>query len=93
MMIEPPLFWVVWLLVGALTALLLNKMLPPGHPILLDLVLGAIGGLLGGLLFAITGAAGTVRFELLSILFAVGGTLVMLAILRWTGLGRKLLSH
>lgn len=92
MTIETPMMWLVWLTVGIITGLVLNRVLPAHHRIVFDLVVGALGGVLGGLLLAITGAVGAVHFNLLSTFMAVCGAVVLLGLLRWTGIGRNMLT-
>lgn len=89
MTIETPLMWVIWLIVGAITGLLLNKVLPPGRSPLLDLIMGAVGGVLGGLLFAVGGAVGAMDFNLFSVVLAIFGAGVMVGFVRLASRGRK----
>jgi uncharacterized membrane protein YeaQ/YmgE (transglycosylase-associated protein family) len=88
MTFETPMIWIAWVIAGAITGLVLNKILPAHHHLLLDVVMGALGCVLGGLLTAVGGAVGVPHYNLLSIVIGICGATVMLALVRWTTIGR-----
>lgn len=91
MTVDTPLLWVVWLIIGALIGLVLNRVLPAGYGSRLDMLAGAFGGVLGGLLFVLAGAVGATNFTLLSVFLAMAGAVMLFGMVRLTALGRKVL--
>lgn len=71
----------LWILFGALAGWLASVIMGTREQgLLTDIVLGIIGAILGGWLFNRFGAAGVTGFNLGSLLVAVVGAIVVLAI-------------
>jgi uncharacterized membrane protein YeaQ/YmgE (transglycosylase-associated protein family) len=72
---------VAWLVVGLIAgwigSLVVNRR---GEGLVLDIVLGVVGAIVGGFLFNMFGHAGATGINLYSILVAVVGSVVVLAI-------------
>ena len=72
-----------WIVLGGIAgwigSLLVNK---SGEGIFLDIVLGIVGGVVGGWLFAAMGSTGVTGFNLWSLLVAVVGAVLMLTLKR-----------
>lgn len=70
-----------WIVLGGIAgwmgSLLVNK---SGEGIFLDIVLGIVGGVVGGWLFAAMGSTGVTGFNLWSLCVAVVGAVVLLAV-------------
>jgi uncharacterized membrane protein YeaQ/YmgE (transglycosylase-associated protein family) len=72
------LAWIVLgLIAGFIASLVVNKR---GSGMLLDIVLGVVGAMVGGFLFNQFGSTGVTGFNLYSLLVAVIGSVVVLAI-------------
>jgi uncharacterized membrane protein YeaQ/YmgE (transglycosylase-associated protein family) len=73
-----------WIVVGLFAGWLAGMMMGSGYGLLGDIILGIIGGLLGGYLAgAVFGVADAVNgFNLVSILVAAGGAVILIAISR-----------
>ena len=72
------LAWIVLgLIAGFIASMVVNK---HGGGMLLDIVLGVVGALVGGFLFNQFGAAGVTGFNIYSLLVAIIGAVVVLAI-------------
>jgi len=71
--------FISWIVLGALAgwiaSLLVNK---TGEGLVLDILLGIVGGIVGGWLFSAFGSAGVTGFNLWSLLVAIVGALVVL---------------
>lgn len=72
---------IAWLILGLIAGFIASKIVNrQGDGILVDMVLGIIGAVVGGLLFNAFGAAGVTGFNLYSMLVAVIGAVVVLVI-------------
>ena len=72
---------VAWLVVGLIAGFIASKLVnKTGEGLVLDIVLGVIGAVVGGFLFNLLGASGVDGINLYSILVAVVGAVVVLAI-------------
>jgi len=70
-----------WLILGLIAGFLGSKIVnKSGEGIFLDIVLGIIGAVVGGWLFARFGAAGVSGLNLYSLLVAVVGSVVVLVL-------------
>ncbi len=70
-----------WLILGLIAGFLGSKIVnKTGEGIILDIVLGIIGAVVGGWLFARFGAAGVSGLNLYSLLVAVVGSVVVLVL-------------
>jgi uncharacterized membrane protein YeaQ/YmgE (transglycosylase-associated protein family) len=70
-----------WIVLGALAgwigSLLVNK---TGEGLFRDIILGIVGGVVGGWLFAAVGSAGVTGFNVWSLFVAVVGAVVVLTV-------------
>ena len=70
---------IAWIILGLLSGFIASKIVNrTGEGILMDVVLGIIGAIVGGFLFAQFGAAGVSGLNLYSMFVAVIGTIVVL---------------
>jgi uncharacterized membrane protein YeaQ/YmgE (transglycosylase-associated protein family) len=68
--------WIVFgLIAGFIASKLVNKR---GEGTLIDIVLGVVGAVVGGLIFNLVGAAGVTGFNVWSLFVAVMGSVVLL---------------
>jgi uncharacterized membrane protein YeaQ/YmgE (transglycosylase-associated protein family) len=68
---------VLGLLAGFLASLLMNK---GGEGFWMDIILGIVGAVVGGFIAQLAGFSGITGLNLYSILIAVGGAIVVLAV-------------
>jgi uncharacterized membrane protein YeaQ/YmgE (transglycosylase-associated protein family) len=68
---------VLGLVAGFLASLLLNKQ---GEGLWMDIILGIVGAVVGGFIAQLAGFSGITGLNLYSILIAVGGAIVALAV-------------
>ena len=68
---------VLGLIAGFIASKIVNK---TGESMILDLVLGVVGAIVGGFVFAQFGASGLSGFGIYSMLVAVVGAIIVLAI-------------
>src|SRR3954466_3160556 len=72
-----------WLVLGLIAGFIASKVVnKTGEGLVLDIVLGVVGAIVGGWLFAAFGGAGVTRFNLYSMLVAVVGAAVVLVVYR-----------
>jgi uncharacterized membrane protein YeaQ/YmgE (transglycosylase-associated protein family) len=70
-----------WIILGLVSGYIASKLVNQrGEGIILDIVLGIVGAIVGGWLFAFFGAAGVTGFNLYSMVVAVIGAVVVLVI-------------
>lgn len=70
-----------WILLGLIAGFIASKVVnKTGEGVILDIVLGVVGAIVGGFLFAQFGAAGITGFNLYSMVVAVIGAIVVLLI-------------
>jgi len=70
-----------WIVLGLIAGFIASKIVnKQGEGILLDIVLGIVGAVVGGWLFAQFGGAGVTGFNLYSMFVAVVGAVVLLII-------------
>jgi uncharacterized membrane protein YeaQ/YmgE (transglycosylase-associated protein family) len=83
---------VAWIFLGLISGFIGSKIVNrSGEGVALDIVLGIVGAVVGGLLFGLFGAAGVSGFNLWSILVAVIGSVVVLA--AYHAIARRPLAH
>jgi uncharacterized membrane protein YeaQ/YmgE (transglycosylase-associated protein family) len=71
--------FLTWIVLGLLAGFIASKIVNKhGEGIFLDIVLGVVGSVVGGLLFGIFGAGGVSGFNLYSLIVAVVGAVVTL---------------
>ena len=70
-----------WIVLGLIAGFIASKIVnKTGEGLILDIVLGIIGAVVGGWLFAQFGAAGVTGFNLYSMFVAVIGAVVVLVV-------------
>jgi uncharacterized membrane protein YeaQ/YmgE (transglycosylase-associated protein family) len=70
-----------WIVLGLIAGFIASKLYSgSGQGFLMDIVLGIVGAVLGGYLFTALGATGITGFNLYSMLVAVIGAVVLLAV-------------
>ncbi|MBZ0302951.1 MAG: GlsB/YeaQ/YmgE family stress response membrane protein [Anaerolineae bacterium] len=77
--------WLIWIAVGAIAGLLASVVMrtSPPYGLVGDMLIGIAGGLLGGFLFQLAGVnAAVTGFNLLSLVVAFVGAVVILALVR-----------
>jgi uncharacterized membrane protein YeaQ/YmgE (transglycosylase-associated protein family) len=72
---------IAWLVLGLIAGFIASKMVnKTGEGVILDIVLGIVGAFVGGFLFSFVGAAPITGFNIYSIIVAILGSIVVLAI-------------
>jgi uncharacterized membrane protein YeaQ/YmgE (transglycosylase-associated protein family) len=72
---------IVWLVLGLIAGFIASKIVnKSGEGVVLDIVLGIVGAMVGGFLFSFVGAAPVTGLNIYSIIVAVIGAIVVLAI-------------
>ena len=70
-----------WIILGLIAGFIASKIVNKrGEGFLLDIVLGIVGAIVGGFIFAQFGAAGVTGFNLYSMLVAIIGAVIVLVI-------------
>ena len=70
-----------WILLGLIAGFIASKIVNrSGQGFLLDIVLGIVGAIVGGYLFALVGAEGVTGFNLYSMVVAVIGAVIVLVV-------------
>ena len=72
----------VWIIFGALAGWIASALMGSREGLLWDIVLGIVGAGLGGLVIGLFGQAGVTGFDLYSIVIAVIGAIILIAISR-----------
>jgi uncharacterized membrane protein YeaQ/YmgE (transglycosylase-associated protein family) len=68
-----------WILLGLIAGWIASKIVnKTGQGLLLDIVLGIVGAIVGGYLFALVGAEGITGFNIYSMVVAVIGAVIVL---------------
>ncbi len=83
---------IAWLVLGGIAGFIASKIIDStGQGLLIDIVLGIVGAIVGGYVFSLLGAAPVTGFNLYSMLVAIVGAVIVLAIYHAvTGRGRTL---
>ena len=72
---------IAWLVLGLIAGFIASKIVnKTGEGVVLDIVLGIVGAIVGGFLFSIVGAAPVTGFNIYSMIVAIIGAIVVLAI-------------
>jgi uncharacterized membrane protein YeaQ/YmgE (transglycosylase-associated protein family) len=83
---------IAWIFLGLVSGFIASKIVNhSGEGVVLDIVLGIVGAVVGGLLFGLFGVEGVNGFNLWSILVAVAGSVVVLA--AYHAIARRPLTH
>ena len=73
---------IAWIVLGLIAGFIASKIVnKQGEGFILDIVLGIVGAVVGGLIMTALGGEGVSGFNLYSILVAIGGAIVVLVIL------------
>ena len=72
----------VWIIFGALAGWIASSLMGSKSGLLWDIVLGVIGAGLGGMLMGLLGQSGITGFDLYSIVVAIIGAIILIAISR-----------
>lgn len=73
--------FLAWIVLGLIAGFIASKLVnKTGEGILLDIVLGVIGAVVGGYLFAAFGAHGVTGFNVYSLVVSVVGAVVLLVV-------------
>jgi uncharacterized membrane protein YeaQ/YmgE (transglycosylase-associated protein family) len=73
--------FIAWIILGLVAGFIASKIVnKQGEGFLLDIVLGVVGALVGGLLFRSVGMSGATGLNLYSLLVAVLGAVVFLVV-------------
>ncbi len=73
--------FLAWIILGLISGFIASKIVNKrGEGLLLDIVLGVIGAVVGGWLFAALGGHGVTGVNIYSLLVAVVGAVIVLAI-------------
>lgn len=70
----------MWIIFGALAGYIASVVMRSGHSVLEDVILGIIGAFVGGFLVNSFGGSGVTGFNLYSLMVAVIGAIVVIAI-------------
>lgn len=80
-----------WIILGLIAGFIASKIVDKtGQGFFMDLVLGIVGAIVGGFIFSALGIGGITGFNLYSMVVAVIGAIVVLAIYHWVS-GRRAL--
>ena len=73
--------WLGWIILGLIAGFIASKIVnKEGSGMLLDIVLGIVGALVGGYIFAALGAHGVTGFNIYSMFVAIVGAILVLVI-------------
>jgi uncharacterized membrane protein YeaQ/YmgE (transglycosylase-associated protein family) len=73
--------FLVWILLGLVAGFIASKIVnKTGEGLFLDIILGIVGAVVGGWLFALVGGHGVTGFNLYSIFVAVIGAIIVLVV-------------
>ena len=71
-----------WIIFGAIAGVIASAIMGTGTGLFLDIILGIVGAWLGGWLMALMGQPGITGFNLYSIVVAIIGAIVLIALSR-----------
>ena len=73
--------FIAWIILGLVAGFIASKMVNrTGEGLILDILLGVVGGVAGGWLFGLFGMHGVTGFNIYSLVVAVCGAVVLLVI-------------
>ena len=80
-----------WIVLGLIAGFIASKIVNArGQGLMLDLVLGIVGAIVGGLLFSVVGASGVTGFNIYSLIVATIGSVVVLWLYHLLAGGRRI---
>lgn len=71
---------ILWIVLGALAGWIAGLIMKSSHGIIEDIVLGIIGAFLGGFIMNSLGQAGVTGFNFYSLIVAVVGAIILIAL-------------
>jgi uncharacterized membrane protein YeaQ/YmgE (transglycosylase-associated protein family) len=74
--------FLVWIVFGLIAGLIATMIMPARTNWVIDIIIGIVGAAIGGTLFNAFGATGVTGFNLYSIMVAIVGAVVLLAVVR-----------
>jgi uncharacterized membrane protein YeaQ/YmgE (transglycosylase-associated protein family) len=78
-----------WIILGLISGFIASKIVnKSGQGFFLDIVLGIVGAIVGGVIFSALGIGGVTGFNLYSMVVAVIGAVIVLVIYHWVS-GRR----
>lgn len=83
--------WLGWIILGLIAGWIASKIVnKQGEGMIMDIVLGIVGALVGGFIFARLGIGGVTGLNIYSMFVAVIGAIVVLLVYHWIS-GRRAL--
>ncbi len=73
---------ILWIVFGALVGWIASAIMKSNDGVLMDIVIGIVGAVIGGWLMNALGQSGVTGFNLYSLIVAVIGSMVLIAIVR-----------
>ena len=79
-----PMGWLAWIIVGAISGWLASIVMKTNREqgLIMDIIVGIVGALIGGVVFNALGIAGTTGFNIWSVFVAFVGAVILLGLLR-----------
>ena len=79
-----PMGWLAWIIVGAVSGWLASIVMKTNREqgLIMDIVVGIVGALIGGVVFNALGIAGTTGFNIWSVFVAFVGAVILLGLIR-----------
>jgi uncharacterized membrane protein YeaQ/YmgE (transglycosylase-associated protein family) len=78
-----------WIILGLIAGFIASKIVnKTGQGFFMDIVLGIVGAIVGGVIFSALGVGGITGFNLYSMVVAVIGAIIVLVIYHWVS-GRR----
>jgi len=78
-----------WIILGLISGFIASKIVnKSGQGFFMDIVLGIVGAIVGGVIFSALGIGGITGFNLWSMVVAVIGAIIVLVIYHWVS-GRR----
>ena len=72
----------LWIVFGALAGWIASMIMKSNQGLLTDIIVGIIGAFIGGFVFNMFGGSGVTGFNLPSLIVAIIGAIILIAILR-----------
>lgn len=73
---------ILWVIFGALAGWIASAIMKSNDGVLMNIVIGIVGAVLGGWIMSLIGKGGVSGFNLYSLLVAIFGAVVLIAIVR-----------
>ena len=78
-----------WIILGLISGFIASKIVnKSGQGFFMDIVLGIVGAIVGGVIFSALGIGGITGFNLYSMVVAVIGAIIVLVVYHWVS-GRR----